>query len=639
MRLGEVRLEYLTRAGRLERLEGLLPLRDSLVGLEPFGIGLPTSGPVSSVEAGLRLSAAEPGLRLMRLAVELGGINLRDRFLANGFQSWSETRLLGPDDRLPGVRLLGFLRPYGDYNWVDYDGRPGRLHSHWLTYTVDGGGPAPGRTAASESGRGVTFLGSLNEANAYTVFRADYRAGRLWAEIDVEGWEPSPGDVLAHLFWAEAPAGEGHPLPSAVGHGPQPTADNLLLALVRAYTARLAEVTRNELGRGAPDWATGTLVPRLPHRPGGWNSWYNYYTRVTAKDILSEAETLRSTGLPLDFVQIDDGWQAAVGDWLELSPRFAGATHAGGPASPATRAPTAIKGPVTNQVMKDLASAIHYKGFEPGLWVAPFVAVRQSEAHARGWTRPWKAGWNPGWGSSIYPLDLSRPEVTDYVRQVGEAIYEWGFGLVKADFLYAAAPRPWGGRTRAQRMREAVRLLREVAPGRLLACGAPLASAAGLCDYNRLGADTAPIWESKLLSFCRYRERVSNLGALRTVLGRWFMNGTLFVLDPDVFILGKSRLTPAQRRTLYEVTTTVGGMQSFSDSVAGLDPEARTFLARTFPLPPLEVRVVSEERPDLFAVRVGSPAPSGTPTPANVLRVNLSPRTQGGLAPHDAHWG
>jgi len=636
VRLGEVRLEYLTRAGRLERLVGLLPLRDSLVGLEPFGSGLPTSGPVSSVEAGLCLSAAEPGLRLVRLTVELKGINLRDRFLANGFQSWSETRLLGPDDRLPGVRLLGFLRPYGDYDWVDYDGRAGRLHSHWLTYTVDDGDPASGGTATNESGRGVTFLGSLNEANAYTVFRADYRAGRLWAEIDVAGWEPSPGDVLAHLFWAEASAGEGPPLLPLVGAY---AADSPLLPLVRAYAARLAEVTRSELGRGAPDWAPGTLVPRLPHRPGGWNSWYNYYTRVTAKDILAEAETLRSTGLPLDFVQIDDGWQAAVGDWLELSPRFAGAAPAGGPANPATRAPTAIKGPVANQVMKDLASAIRGKGFEPGLWVAPFVAIRRSEAYARGWTRPWKAGWNPGWGSSIYPLDLSRPEVADYVRQVGEAIHEWGFGLVKADFLYAAALRPWGGRTRAQRMREAMRLLREVAPGRLLACGAPLASAAGLCDYNRLGADTAPTWEGKLLSFCRYRERVSNLGALRTVLGRWFMNGTLFVLDPDVFILGKSRLTPAQRRTLYEVTTTVGGMQSFSDSVAGLEPEARTFLVRTFPLPPLEVRAVSEERPDLFAVRVGSLAPSDTPTPANVLRVNLSPRTQGGLAPHDAHWG
>jgi hypothetical protein len=636
VRMGEVRLEYLTRAGRLERLAGPLPLRDSLVGLAPFGSGPPISRPASSVEAGLRLSAAESGLRLVRLTVELEGVNLRDRFLANGFQSWSETRLLGPDDRLPGLRLLGFLRPYGDYDWVAYDGRPGRFHSHWLTYTVDGGSPAPGRNTAGECARGVTFLGSLNEANAYTVFRADYRAGRLWAEIDVDGWAPSPGDVLAHLFWAEAAAGEGYPLPGA---RPSAAAESPLLPLVRAYAARLAEVTRSELGRGAPDWAPGTLVPRLPHRPGGWNSWYNYYTRVTANDILSEAESLRSAGLPLDFVQIDDGWQAAVGDWLELSPRFAGAAPAGGPASPATRAPTALKGPVANQVMKALVSAIRGQGFEPGLWVAPFAAIRQSETHARGWTRPWKAGWNPGWGSSIYPLDLSRPEVTDYVRRVGEAIHEWGFGLVKADFLYTAALRPWGGRTRAQRMREAMRLLREVAPGRLLACGAPLASAAGLCDYNRLGADTAPVWESGLLSFCRYRERVSNLGALRTVLGRWFMNGTLFVLDPDVFILGKSHLTPAQRRTLYEVTTTVGGMQSFSDSVAGLDPETRTLLARTFPLPPLEVRAVSEEWPDFFAVRVGRPAPSGTPTPASVLGVNLSPRTQGGLAPHDAHWG
>jgi alpha-galactosidase len=279
--------------------------------------------------------------------------------------------------------------------------------------------------------------------------------------------------------------------------------------------------------------------------------------------------------------------------------------------------------------MPDLAASIRDAGFTPGIWVAPFVAIRQSSVFRRGWVHPWKAGWNPLWGSSIYALDLSRPEVVDHVRRVGDTFHNWGFGLVKADFLYAAALHPWGGRTRAQRMREAMRLLREVMPGQLLACGVPLASAAGLCDFNRLGPDTAPKWEDSLLSFCRYRERVSNLNALRTILARWFMNGTLFALDPDVFILGQSKLTPAERQTLFDVTTTLGGMQSFSDSIGRLAPEARDLVKRVFPLADLAVLSVTEEAPDLFSIA----APSGGGDRV-LLRVNLADRPQGGLPPH-----
>lgn len=579
MRLGRARLDYITPGGAKARLEGCLPLTDGYLRLEPFG---------GSGEAGVRLEKAEPRIRLLHLHVELEDVNLRDRFLANGFQSWSETRLLGPDDRLEGLRLLGFLKPYGDYGWVDYPGRPGCFHSHWLTYTVDAG-------AGSNS---VTFLGSLNEATAYTVFRIDYGAGRLGAEVDVEGMEPRPGDVLAHVFCSEGGgAGEESPL----------------LPIVRAYATRLSEVWKDELAglsRGEP--GPTPLLPRLDHRPGGWNSWYNYYGKVTRKDILAETAALRAAGFRLDFVQIDDGWQAEVGDWLSVSPRFGGR-------------------------MIDLASAIRDAGFEPGIWVAPLVASKRAEVFRKGWVKPWKAGWNPGWGSSISALDLGRPEVLDYVRRVGDTFCEWGFGLVKADFLYAAAVRPWGGRTRAQRMRQAMRLLRETMPGRLLGCGVPLASAVGLCDWCRLGADTTAKWEDGLLTFFGYRERPSTRAALRTILNRWFMDGTLFVLDPDVFIFGPGRLTDTERRTIYEVMTTVGGMQSFSDSVASLTPEVRSLVAGTFPLPDTRVLSMDEVEPDLFRVRSGrgnGRARTGQPEQPVEFFANLADRPQRGIEPH-----
>ncbi len=576
MKLGRVSLTYQGPSGRLEGLLGHLPVTNGRLRLEGFG---------GSSEVGLRVAEAEPGLRLLHLTVELEDVDLRDRFLANGFQSWSETRLLGPDDRMRGLRLLGFLKPYGDYGWADYPGRPGCLHSHWLTYTADLDA-APGSDGGDRAGHGnLSFVGSLNEATAYTVFRVDYKAGRLWAAIDVEGLEPQPGTTLAHIWSAEGPS---------------------LPPLVRAYADRLAEVE-----------AGGPLVRVPDHRPGGWNSWYNYYGKVTRQDIMDETAALRAAGLDLDFVQIDDGWQAEIGDWLEVSPRFAGGE--GGAGAPGS-------------TMKNLASAIRDAGFEPGIWVAPLVATKQSEVFRRRWIKPWKAGWNPGWGSSIYALDLGRPEVADHVRRVGDAFREWGYGLVKADFLYAAAVHPWGGRTRAQRMREAMRLVREAMPGRLLGCGVPLASAAGLVDYCRLGADTMSRWEDPLLAFCRYRERPSCRGALRTVLNRWFMNGPLFVLDPDVFLFGPGRLGPAEQRAIYEVLTAVGGMQSFSDSVAKLPPEAMRTLAATFPLPEAEVLSVGEPERDLFRVRVRF-GRQGRREETEFL-ANLADRPQAGIQPH-----
>lgn len=633
MKLGRVRLDYLTPGGSRAGLQGELPLADGRVRLEPF------DGPD---EAGVTLARVEAGIELLGLTVELKDVNLRDRFLANGYQSWSETRLVGPDDRLPGLRsVVGFLKPYSDYGWVDYPGRPGCFRSHWLTYTLSGGftggqanrgagaapagaapaGEAPaGEAPAGEVGpRGVSFLGSLNEDTAYTVFRVDYRAGSCRAEVDVEGMRPEPGQILFRVFHTEAEGGEGSPLLRAVG----------------AYARRLGEVWKEELAwvwreAAVPGPEPGRLFPRPGRRPGGWNSWYNYYGRVTARDIRRETEALRSAGVAVDFVQIDDGWQAEVGDWLEASPRFLqgggrSGVQVGGPASARTTGSGSGRSGAAG--MADLARSIRDAGLEPGIWVAPLVASKRAEVFRRGWVMPWRAGWNPGWGSSIYALDLGRPEVADYIRRVGDTFQAWGYGLVKADFLYAAAVRPWGGRTRAQRMREAMRLLRRVMPGRLLGCGVPLSSAAGLVDFCRLGPDTTPKWEDGLLAFCRYRERPSTVTALRTILGRWFMNGTLFVLDPDVFILGPGSLTDTERRTLYDVTTTLGGLQTFSDSVADLPTELRDLVTRTFPLPDLEVLEVEEPEPQLYRIRFKQAGPAE-------LLVNLSDRPRRGVAPH-----
>jgi alpha-galactosidase len=90
-----------------------------------------------------------------------------------------------------------------------------------------------------------------------------------------------------------------------------------------------------------------------PSSPG-WCSWYHFFHRVTEADVLRNLEALAArASRSVDVVQIDDGWQRAVGDWLETSPAF-----------PRGLAP--------------LAREIRAAGFVPELWTAPFCAVPES---------------------------------------------------------------------------------------------------------------------------------------------------------------------------------------------------------------------------------------------------------------------
>ena len=72
--------------------------------------------------------------------------------------------------------------------------------------------------------------------------------------------------------------------------------------------------------------------------------------------------------------------------------------------------------------------------------------------------QPWCCGSN--W-SSFYALDIDHPEVQAYLKQVFDRVLkDWGFDLVKLDFLYGAAPFGNGRESRVGRMQRAMALLR-----------------------------------------------------------------------------------------------------------------------------------------------------------------------------------
>lgn len=320
------------------------------------------------------------------------------RFFANGYQSWSESRLLKVEDQIPRLRAIARKRMgyYGDEHIPGIPRGRGHLHSWTYTYLTH-----PGQSPAGEKPIS-TFLGSLNERTGFTLFLYDQSQNLLTVRKDMDGL------ALQHSFPA---------LDFWVAAGE-------VSQLFEAYF-RAAEID--------PPTAPAAL---------GWTSWYHHFTHISEAVLLKNLDSFSaqlpersklsgsSTRTPAYF-QIDDGWQTAVGDWLSVKPAF-----------PQWNAAYRLE----NQ----------RKELQPGLWLAPFVAAATSELVRRhpDWLlkdtngRAIKVGWNPYWGGWYYALDFYQDGVREYLSGVFHMMLDkWGFELLKLDFLFAVALAPPPGET------------------------------------------------------------------------------------------------------------------------------------------------------------------------------------------------
>ena len=366
-------------------------------------------------------------------------------------------------------------------------------------------------------GDSYRLVASLDETLGYTLLLFDHRRGRLYLERDCAGLRCGGEFAPFDLFFAQ---GEENAVFDA--------------------------------------WFDAMGIRARTKEPiAGYSSWYNRYEKINEDCIRSDLEHCAGLLEPGDLFQIDDGWEPGVGDWLE---------------------PDAKKFP---SGMKAAADAIHEKGFRAGLWLAPFVARKGSSVYADhpDWLlkadgEPWYCGCN--WGG-FYSLDIDNPEVREYLTKVFRRVLdEWGFDLVKLDFLYGAAPFGNETESRAGRMIRAMDLLRELCGDKLiLGCGVPMAPAFGRVDYCRIGCDVGLDWDGSWLMRQTHRERVSTRQSMSNTVFRRQLNGRAFVNDPDVFFLrrGNLKLTEEQKTALAETNTLLGGVFLTSDDMAEYDPE------------------------------------------------------------------
>lgn len=378
----------------------------------------------------------------------------------------------------------------------------------------------------------VQFIGSLDEKSAYTNFVHHTQENFFEVIRDVKGWEINGEVNLCDIFQTE----------------------------------------NTERGAFQHFFMLNEL-PELKVEPAiGWTSWYYYYTKISEEIALKNLNNFKEKEIPLKIFQIDDGYQTRVGDWLSVNKKFPSG-------------------------MKFLADEIKSAGYQAGLWLAPLSAEKKSQLvrdHPDWLVKnedgsPYRIGINPLWSMAFYALDIYHPEVRDYIKKVFHTVCrEWGYDIVKLDFLYGACMVPRNGKTRAAIMADSMTLLREAIGDDkiILGCGIPLGSAMGTTDYCRIGADVHLTWDIGALRWCNNRERASTVLAITNTINRRQLNGAPFINDPDVFMLRKKmqRLTRPEQYTLLLANLLFGDLIFNSDNIQDYDEETMILYKSMFPL-------------------------------------------------------
>ena len=306
--------------------------------------------------------------------------------------------------------------------------------------------------------------------------------------------------------------------------------------------------------------------PRLT----GYTSWYNNFTKITQSQILEDLQGMDRVKGHANIFQIDDGWQKDIGVWHECNEKFPSG-------------------------MKCMADAIHQKGLLAGLWLAPFAVQRKSEtAKAHPDWLIYDAKGRPvicsvAWGGA-YTLDVLNPEVRAYIKTAFDTVLgEWGFDMVKLDFLYGVCSVPRQGKTRGEIMAYAMDFLRECAGDKIiLGCGVPLTSAIGRVNACRIGCDADIQYAPRFFNNLN-REIISTTNAINNAITRAHLDKRVFSHDPDVFFLrqrgDKLRYSMRQKRTLAKINKWTGSVLFVSDNMAKYDDEALEIAKEVFDNP------------------------------------------------------
>jgi len=296
----------------------------------------------------------------------------------------------------------------------------------------------------------------------------------------------------------------------------------------------------------------------------GWCSWHFFGPRIDSSIIMHQARFLSALRprLPLQYILIDDGW-TTWGDWDTPHPQ---------------RFPESL--PVVVKQLRGL-------GFKSGLWIAPFLAKKNSRLfrnHPDWFIKDKNGAFVEGTKISLldglipnprYILNPSLPQVRAYLDSIFDLIASWGFELVKLDFLYAPHFNPLHSTPRIPdfHLRKFLTRLRRRHPNLYtIACGVPLAPAAGVVDAVRISEDiNIPhlkyLWPlNSFIHSARLSQLQANLAARKS-------SSHLWNLDPDAFITHPAfGISAGQIKKLRDVILSAPGLRFLGDDLTSLSP-------------------------------------------------------------------
>ena len=447
-----------------------------------------------------------------------------EKFFVNGYQSWTTSGEMSSEDIYRGTTPLAGVTKYTkDMAITSGD------------YAFTRYEPRPGffhSFTYTYLRRGDEFelFGSLSERNGYTVFYSDMEKHIFSVEKDVEGLTISEPYEMFDIV-------------RVVG-GYDEVFEKYFAAMNLPAKKRIDRLT-------------------------GYTSWYNYFQKIDENIILRDLKGLSRARESVNIFQIDDGYEPFVGDWLDYN----GKDFPNG--------------------MKTIADAVHREGYLAGIWLAPFNVQRGKSRILK--EHPDWLIRNPdgkpqlgcvAWGGA-YTLDIYNPEVREHLKNVFDTVLnDWGYDMVKLDFLYSQCRTPRDNKTRGTIMCEAMDFLRECVGDKLiLGCGVPLGPAFGVVDACRISCDVDLSYGGKFYnSMSINNELPSAQNAINNSMFRRHLNGRAFLNDPDVFFLRDRNLTFTweQKLLLAKINNLFGRVLFVSDDAGEYSEAELEVLKETF---------------------------------------------------------
>ncbi|HXH49590.1 MAG TPA: alpha-galactosidase [Terriglobia bacterium] len=316
---------------------------------------------------------------------------------------------------------------------------------------------------------------------------------------------------------------------------------------------------------------------KWPDVPVGWISWYEYFSHITEKEIVDNAQAVAKYYKPfgLKYCLVDAGWQAEGdgekgspigGDWNAWNDKF---PHG----------------------MKWLADQIHANGLYAGLWLSAFgnADAQFYEIHPDWFLHDAAGTGKLGTWFGTYVADFSNPALKKYLYDTyRDHALNWGYDYFKLDGENDTRDIWAENRARAYNptldantaFRQALSLIRQALdskPGVFLSACGPVypTDAIGIAQAGRLAGDV--VGDGEPPSFRGVRE------ALAGIRRGYYTHNIAWFGDPDALVV-RPPLTLEEARTWTSILGLTGQVLMLGDDETTLPPERRDMVRKIMPV-------------------------------------------------------